>query len=39
MKAVRGLAAALLPAEFARFVREEIDTYQTVITAAGIKPQ
>ena len=27
------------PAEFARFVREEIDTYQRVIKAAGIKPQ
>jgi len=27
------------PAEFARFVRDEIDTYQRVITAAGIKPQ
>jgi tripartite-type tricarboxylate transporter receptor subunit TctC len=25
--------------EFARFVRSEIDTYQKVITAAGIKPQ
>ena len=29
----------MAPAEFARFVREEIDTYQRVITAAGIKPQ
>lgn len=27
------------PEEFARFVREEIDTYQRVIRAAGIKPQ
>jgi tripartite-type tricarboxylate transporter receptor subunit TctC len=27
------------PAEFAKFVREEIDTYQRVIKAAGIKPQ
>jgi tripartite-type tricarboxylate transporter receptor subunit TctC len=27
------------PAEFAKFVREEIDTYQRVIRAAGIKPQ
>jgi tripartite-type tricarboxylate transporter receptor subunit TctC len=27
------------PAEFAKFVREEIDTYQKVIKAAGIKPQ
>ncbi|MGH6628911.1 MAG: hypothetical protein ACREB3_04185 [Burkholderiales bacterium] len=27
------------PAEFARFVREEIDTYQRVISTAGIKPQ
>ncbi len=27
------------PAEFARFVREETDTYHRVITAAGIKPQ
>lgn len=27
------------PPEFARFVREEIDTYQRVIKAAGIKPQ
>ena len=27
------------PAEFARFVREEFDTYQRVIKAAGIKPQ
>jgi tripartite-type tricarboxylate transporter receptor subunit TctC len=26
-------------AEFAKFVREEIDTYQKVIKAAGIKPQ
>ncbi|MBC7803680.1 MAG: tripartite tricarboxylate transporter substrate binding protein [Candidatus Parcubacteria bacterium] len=29
----------MAPAEFARFVREEIDTYQRVIKAAGIKPQ
>jgi tripartite-type tricarboxylate transporter receptor subunit TctC len=27
------------PEEFARFVREEIDSYQRVIKAAGIKPQ
>jgi tripartite-type tricarboxylate transporter receptor subunit TctC len=27
------------PPEFAKFVREEIDTYQKVIKAAGIKPQ
>ena len=27
------------PVEFAKFVREEIDTYQRVIKAAGIKPQ
>ena len=27
------------PAEFAKFVREEIDAYQRVIRAAGIKPQ
>jgi tripartite-type tricarboxylate transporter receptor subunit TctC len=27
------------PAEFAKFVREEMDTYQRVIKAAGIKPQ
>jgi tripartite-type tricarboxylate transporter receptor subunit TctC len=27
------------PAEFAKFVRSEIDAYQKVITAAGIKPQ
>jgi len=27
------------PPEFAKFVREEIDTYQRVIKAAGIKPQ
>ena len=27
------------PAEFAKFVRDEIDTYQRVIKAAGIKPQ
>jgi tripartite-type tricarboxylate transporter receptor subunit TctC len=27
------------PAEFAKFVREEVDTYQRVIRAAGIKPQ
>jgi tripartite-type tricarboxylate transporter receptor subunit TctC len=27
------------PADFARFVREEVDTYQRVIKAAGIKPQ
>jgi tripartite-type tricarboxylate transporter receptor subunit TctC len=27
------------PAEFAKFVREELDTYQRVIKAAGIKPQ
>jgi len=27
------------PEEFARFVREEIDTYQRVIAGAGIKPQ
>ena len=27
------------PAEFAKFVREEIETYQRVISAAGIKPQ
>jgi tripartite-type tricarboxylate transporter receptor subunit TctC len=27
------------PAEFAKFVREEVDTYQRVIKAAGIKPQ
>ncbi len=27
------------PAEFARFVRDEIVIYQNVITAAGIKPQ
>jgi hypothetical protein len=27
------------PADFARFVREEIDVYHRVITAAGIKPQ
>jgi tripartite-type tricarboxylate transporter receptor subunit TctC len=27
------------PPEFARFVREEIDTYQRVTKAAGIKPQ
>ncbi len=27
------------PAEFARFVREEIDTAQRVVKAAGIKPQ
>ena len=27
------------PEEFAKFVREEIDTYQRVIKAAGIKPQ
>jgi tripartite-type tricarboxylate transporter receptor subunit TctC len=27
------------PAEFAKFVREEIDTFQRVIKAAGIKPQ
>jgi tripartite-type tricarboxylate transporter receptor subunit TctC len=27
------------PAEFSRFVREEIDTYQRVVKAAGIKPQ
>ncbi len=29
----------MAPAEFAKFVREEIDTYQRVIKAAGIKPQ
>jgi tripartite-type tricarboxylate transporter receptor subunit TctC len=27
------------PQEFARFVRSEIDDYQRVIKAAGIKPQ
>ncbi len=27
------------PAEFAKFVRDEMDTYQRVIKAAGIKPQ
>ena len=27
------------PAEFAKFVRQEIGTYQRVISAAGIKPQ
>ena len=27
------------PAEFSKFVREEIETYQRVIGAAGIKPQ
>ena len=27
------------PVEFAKFVRDEIDTYQRVIKAAGIKPQ
>jgi tripartite-type tricarboxylate transporter receptor subunit TctC len=27
------------PAEFAKFVREEIDAYQRVVKAAGIKPQ
>lgn len=27
------------PEEFAKFVREEIDTYQRVIKAAGIRPQ
>ena len=27
------------PEEFAKFVRDEIDTYQRVIKAAGIKPQ
>ena len=27
------------PPDFAKFVREEIDTYQKVIKAAGIKPQ
>lgn len=27
------------PAEFAKFVRDEIDAYQRVIKAAGIKPQ
>lgn len=27
------------PAEFARFVRDEIDVYQRVVRAAGIKPQ
>lgn len=27
------------PAEFAKFVRDEIDSYQRVIKAAGIKPQ
>jgi tripartite-type tricarboxylate transporter receptor subunit TctC len=27
------------PPEFAKFVRDEIDTYQRVIKAAGIKPQ
>lgn len=27
------------PSEFAKFVREEIDSYQRVIKAAGIKPQ
>jgi len=27
------------PPEFVRFVREEIDTYQRVVKAAGIKPQ
>jgi len=27
------------PEDFAKFVREEIDTYQKVIKAAGIKPQ
>lgn len=27
------------PPEFAKFVREEIDTYQRVVKAAGIKPQ
>lgn len=32
-------AMDMSPAEFARFVREEIDTYQRVIKAAGIKPQ
>lgn len=29
----------LSPAEFAKFVRDEIATYQRIITAAGIKPQ
>jgi tripartite-type tricarboxylate transporter receptor subunit TctC len=29
----------MAPEEFARFVREEIDAYQRVITAAGIMPQ
>ena len=29
----------MAPAEFTKFVRDEIDTYQRVITAAGIKPQ
>lgn len=32
-------AMDMSPAEFAKFVREEIDTYQRVINAAGIKPQ
>jgi tripartite-type tricarboxylate transporter receptor subunit TctC len=29
----------MAPQEFARFVRAEIDDYQRVIRAAGIKPQ
>jgi len=32
-------AMDMSPAEFARFVRDEIETYQRVIKAAGIKPQ
>ena len=32
-------AMDMSPAEFAKFVRDEIDTYQRVIKAAGIKPQ
>ena len=32
-------ALDMSPVEFAKFVREEIDSYQRVIKAAGIKPQ
>jgi tripartite-type tricarboxylate transporter receptor subunit TctC len=32
-------ALDMSPAEFARFVRSEIEDYQRVVRAAGIKPQ
>ena len=32
-------AMDMSPQEFARFVRSEIDDYQRVVRAAGIKPQ